>query len=428
MNEQISALIPADLVNFLFVVAFSLLIGLEQRKLFPPTETDERIGTDRAFTLLGVLGFSLYVIDKVSLIPFLVGGIIIGALFTVFYYHKLSAQHSFSISSIIAGLCTYCSAPLIYTQHHWLVILILVIILVVVDSRNTLAGFANKMGSDEFYTLAKFLIMSGIILPLLPDKPISATIDISPYKFWLAIVAISGISYFSYLLKKYFFPQSGIVLTGILGGLYSSTATTFILAKKSKELQEDNKIMAGIILATSMMYIRIFLLSLMFNRVIALKILPVFVVLLLVSLLIAYYFYRKDGQKQDTDQLTQPLEANYENPLELKTAMVFGLLFVIFSVVTTYVTNHYGAQGIKILSFMVGVTDIDPFIINVFQSKWSLPVEVLAVAVINAVTSNNILKMLYAITLSKKSLRIPILFAFGIIIALGFLASFFYKF
>ena len=105
------------------------------------------------------------------------------------------------------------------------------------------------------------MVLAGVILPLLPDTPVSEQINITPYKFGLSIVAVSGISYFSYLLKKFVFPSAGILLTGILGGLYSSTATTIILARQSKEIADSNKAVAAIMFATTMMYLRILLLA-----------------------------------------------------------------------------------------------------------------------------------------------------------------------
>ncbi|MDE3214248.1 MAG: DUF4010 domain-containing protein, partial [Bacteroidota bacterium] len=213
--------------------------------------------------------------------------------------------------------------------------------------------------------------MAGVILPLLPDKPISPDFNISPYKFWLSIVAVSGISYFSYLLKKFVFPSSGILLTGILGGLYSSTATTIILAKKSKEMPDDKRVTAAIVLATTMMYLRIFLLALFFNQIIAIEMAPYFGVLILASSAIAVYYARKPATNLPGNTVTTEVKA-HGNPLEFKTAFIFAALFIFFAFITGFVRNNYGTGGIKMLSFVVGVTDIDPFILNLFQSKWNI--------------------------------------------------------
>ncbi|MEN9908174.1 MAG: hypothetical protein RLZZ540_1323 [Bacteroidota bacterium] len=415
-------LLPPDLVKFVLVVLFSLLIGLEQRRQFLDSNIGSRFGTDRAFTLIGILGFILYRLSPTTLIPFLGGGFILSIFLAIFYFIRGFHQKKFSLTSIIVALITFCLTPIIYTQPDWLVILIVVSVLILVEIKEALFDFSKKIDDNEFITLAEFLVIAGVILPLLPNETFSEIITISPYKFWLAIVAVSGISYFSYLLKKFVFPKSGIVLTGILGGLYSSTVTTFILAKKSKELEEDYKITAAIILATTMMYIRIYILALLFNKPIAMQLAPSFSFFAILSALIALYFIWLD--KKQTNKIETKQEINsMSNPLEFKTSLLFGTLFIVFVLLTGFVNKQYGISGIKFLSFVVGVTDIDPFIMNIFQSKWSTTNGVLATAVINAVTSNNLLKMIYSITLSKKSIRKPVLFGFSILIIIGLVVS-----
>ena len=328
-----------------------------------------------------------------------------------------------SSSSLIIALITYCLTPLIYTQPNWLVILIIVFVLVIAEIKDTLFDISQKFDDKEFITLAKFLVVAGVVLPLLPDQSISPEINISPYKFWLAIVAVSTISYVSYILKKFVFPDSGIVLTGILGGLYSSTATTIILARKSKEINEENKVTVAIILATTMMYLRIFLLALFFNKEIAYLLLPSFMIFMVVSIICAVYilkFYHvKKGKTEENISIK-----SQKNPLEFKTALIFAGLFILFGLITVEVNKIYGTAGINVLSFVVGVTDIDPFILNIFQSKWNIENSILVISVLNAVTSNNLLKMIYAIGFGNKTLLKPISISFGILIILGLLMAF----
>lgn len=92
---------------------------------------------------------------------------------------------------------------------------------------------------------------------------------------------------------------------------------------------------------------------------------------------------------------------------------------MLFALVTGYVIKQYGGHGVHILSYIVGVTDIDPFIINLFQGKWDISVAVITVAVLNAINSNNILKMGYALVLGNKALRKQIIAAFAILIVVG---------
>jgi uncharacterized membrane protein (DUF4010 family) len=236
----------------------------------------------------------------------------------------------------------------------------------------------------------------------------------------LAIVAVSGISYFSYLLKKFVFPDSGILLTGVLGGLYSSTATTVILAEKSKEENSSGKIVGAIFLATAMMYLRIFLLALFFNVTVAIGLLPYFIVFIIITSLIALYFTKFHIIKpQQGDETVK----SHDNPLEFKTALIFAALFIFFALATTFVTNHYGGTGVNIMAFVVGVTDIDPFILNLFQSKETIANTIIITAALNAITSNNLLKLIYALVLSDKALRKQLIIGFGILIVAGLVSS-----
>jgi uncharacterized membrane protein (DUF4010 family) len=423
MPESIAHLIPPDLIRFLLTAVFALLIGLEQRRQYIKEEFERRFGTDRTFALLGIFGYILYIISPQTLIPFMGGGAVIALLLAVFYVGKMNVEKRFGMTSLVIALITYCLAPLLYTQPFWLVLLIVVSVLVLTELKETLFKFSEKFDDEEFITLAKFLILAGVILPLLPDKPLSAEVNISAYRFWLSVVAVSGISYVSYLLKKFLFPRSGILLTGILGGLYSSTATTIILARKSKELGGDNGVAAAILLATTMMYIRIFLLAFLFNKDIAEHLAPAFGVFVLVSVALAVLFWRsRGGGPQASD--SRGMVDVHNNPLEFKTAFIFAALFIFFAFVTGYVKTDYGTGGINVLSFVVGVTDIDPFILSLFQSKWNVTNVFLVTAVINAASSNNLLKMVYGLLFCDQSIRWKLGLGFGSLIVLGLIISF----
>jgi uncharacterized membrane protein (DUF4010 family) len=415
--------IPPDLIHFVLVVVFSLLIGLEQRRHYINQPTETVFGTDRTFTLIGIAGFILYLINPQGLLPFIFGGIIIEGLLAIYYFQKIKIHQLFGMTSLVTALITYSLGPLIYTQPKWLVILIVVCVLILSEIKETLLNFSKKFDNTEFLTLAKFLILAGVILPLLPDQPISDTLNFSPYKFWLAIVLISAISYISYLLRKFIFPDKGILLTGLLGGLYSSTATIVILARKSREDIAGNRIIAAMFLAITMMYLRLFILAAFFNMAVAMKLLPYFIVLIILCTLIAIYFSLIKKTSIGTGNESLPKEI-HQNPLEFKTAVVFGGLFILFALITGFVVGHYGAHGAQTLALMVGVTDIDPFILNLFQGKFNLDAMVITLAVLNAITSNNILKMIYALFLSEKSLRKEIFISFSILIAAGIVAVF----
>ncbi|MEO8111993.1 MAG: hypothetical protein ABI594_18235, partial [Ginsengibacter sp.] len=188
MGDELLHLIPPGIIKFILVLLFSLLIGLEQRGRYIKEEFGTRFGTDRTFTLIGILGFILYVISPQTLLPFLSGGFAIMILLAINYYQKIIIQKKFGITSFVIALITYCLAPLVFTQPVWLVLLIVVCVVILTELKETLFQFSEKFDNNEFITLAKFLVIAGVILPLLPHRIISTTLNFSPYKFWLAIV------------------------------------------------------------------------------------------------------------------------------------------------------------------------------------------------------------------------------------------------
>ena len=254
--EQLYNYLPRELITFVLVTLFSLLIGLSQRRISLKREGETTLfGTDRTFTFIGILGYLLYILDPTDMRLFMGGGAVLGLLLGLNYYVKQSQFHVFGVTTIIIALITYCLAPIVSTQPSWFYVMVIVTVLLLTELKHTFTEFAQRMKNDEMITLAKFLAISGIILPMLPHKNLIPDINLTPYSIWLATVVVSGISYLSYLLKRYVFHESGVLVSGIIGGLYSSTATISVLARKSRKAseQEANEYVAAMLLAVSMM-------------------------------------------------------------------------------------------------------------------------------------------------------------------------------
>ena len=397
--EALWTAIPAQFTNFFIVTVFSLLIGLSQRKSHAEHDESTLIGTDRTFTFIGILGYILLICQPEEKILYLSGGLVIAAFFVSYYIQKLKIRNSYGITSLLIGLITYTLPLLIQTQPMWFTILVVVTVLVFTELKSTFERFTQQFDREEFFTFAKFLAMAGVILPIVPDVPFIPNLSITPYKIWMAVVAISSISYISYLLRKFVFPDKGIWITGLLGGLYSSTATTFVLSRQMKTASGNQTEYAGaILLSISMMYLRILFLVWIFNLslfrmlLIPMLIMIGFSVILALSVLLLAH-----GKKVvNTQAWTNP-----GNPLEFKIALVFTTLYLIFTFATFYVIREFGQDGLSTLSFLVGVTDIDPFLLNLFQGKYEMTQAVIAVAALQAMASNNFVKMLYALSLGR---------------------------
>ncbi len=406
--------IPKDFINFILVLVFSLLIGLEQRRRHFKDKRGSLYGTDRTHVFIGLLGFVLYLIAPNNLFLFAGGGLAIVLFLSIFYWKKIENRDQYGITSMIVVLITYSLAPLIYLKPLWLTVSLVTVVLVFTELKQFLWKLSSRFDENEFITLAKFLLISGIILPMLPHKVIDAYVPVSPFDIWLAVVIISAISYASYLIQKFLFPNKGILITGILGGSYSSTATTVVLARRSKtEGANMLQITSATMMATAVMFIRLLVLTFIFNTALAYKLTVPFVSLSLLSVLLSWLIL-KFGKRQKAMDFKQ---IKIKNPLEFKTALLFAVLFVVFALLTKVVMQHYGNKGLDILSFVVGVTDITPFLLGLFTGKYGLPIVVLSQATLIAATSNNLIKLIYALFLGSRELRKPLIIGFSVIIA-----------
>lgn len=379
-------------------------------------------GTDRTFAFIGVLGFLFYVLDPNNFILFILGALLLGAFCTVYYIKKIHKYNAFGITKILVAFITYCLAPIVITQPKWFSILLVVSVLILVESKNYFLKFSTKLQDNEFITLAKFLIISGVILPILPTSPISDMFNISPYQIWLSMVVVSGISYLSYLLQKFVFTKSGLIVSGMLGGLYSSTATTIVLSRKSRlDTSAPVVYASAIILASGLMYFRILILMYIFNSELADFLLPYFVIMIIVSMAAGFVIYMINRKNVES-----PKPVVYEkNPLELKIAIIFSILFIIFSLVTTYTLRVFGEEGLNILSYIVGFTDIDPFLLNLFQGKYHIGMEFIAKATCQAIISNNILKIITTFVLANIVTKKYVLIGLGLITIVNVVIIFF---
>ena len=418
--EQIYQYLPEELVTFVLVTLFSLLIGLSQRRISLKREGETTLfGTDRTFTFIGILGYLLYILDPEEYRLFMGGGFVLGALLALNYYVKQTRYHVFGVTTIVIALITYCLAPIVVTQPSWFYVMVVVTVLLFTELKHTFTELAQRMKNDEMTTLAKFLAISGIILPMLPKSDLIPGIHLTPYAIWLATVVVSGISYLSYLLRRYVFHQSGILVSGIIGGLYSSTATISVLARKSRTAtpEEAPEYVAAMLMAVSMMFLRFLILIGIFSRETLAVIYPYLLAMSLVSAGVAWFLHKKRpaavaGEVEEDDS---------SNPLEFKVALIFAVLFVVFTVVTHYTLVYAGTGGLNLLSFISGFSDITPFILNLLQGTGGVATLVITACSLQAIISNIAVNLCYGLFFAgrQSALRPWMLRGFGCVIGVN---------
>ena len=384
------------------LLGLSLFLGLAFEDFFGRTYT-KRPGGIRTFPMLALGGGALYLFDPSRLIPFTAGLVVLGAWLTIFYRQHVrepdeEGEPNVGLVVPVLNVHAYLLGGIALALPPWVAVTFTVAAVLLLTGRETLHALARRVEIKEIVTAGEFLILTGIILPLLPNEPVTTLTSITPRQAWLALVVVASLSYASYLAQRYWTAAARGLWMAALGGVYSSTATTVVLARQAKTGSVmRQQAQAGITLATAIMYLRILVVIAVFNLTLARALLLPLCGLSLAGLIVCalqYRFAKAPTAQSKSQRSTLPPSGG--NPLGLGSAALFAALFIIVSLVSKWVTSQFGISGIYSLAAVVGVTDIDPFVLNLAQGGTSgLPESALAAAILIAASSNNILKAAY---------------------------------
>jgi uncharacterized membrane protein (DUF4010 family) len=389
--------LPPEWMQVLFVLFLSFLIGLE-REEHKEKEGHISFGGVRTFPLIGLLGYSLGMLSGGQLLPQVIGFAVVGGFLMISYWHKLTVSAYSGVTTEMSGLATYLVGAFIYHDMFWIAAALTVISLLLLELKEGLESLARRIESADILTFTQFLLLSAVILPLLPDAPYTH-FQINPFKTWLIVVAVSGVSYGSYVLQRLAKGQGGIILGAFLGGAYSSTVTTVALARRAKSEDLPHLFAGGILIASGMMYLRLTVLLALFNRGLMNSLALPFIVLAALAIGVGWFWSRRS----DASALKAAKEIAPKNPLEIRAALLFASLFVGMLVATRLVIEYLGEAGVYTLATIMGVTDVDPFIMGLTQAAPSLtPLQVASSCILIAASSNNVVKGIYAFALSSR--------------------------
>lgn len=386
-------------MNYLILLALALFFGFAFEEFFGGQEAPVPGGI-RTFPLIAFAGAGLYLVEPHFLLAFVAGLLVLGWWVSLYIRSVLDGKRPAADGPLMIPACiliAYLLGPLSLTQRAWIPVALIVGTVILVGSRKLLHDFVARVPKEEAVTLAQFLLLVGVVLPLLYGAPKIPFTQITPFSVWLAVVAVSALSYVSYLLQTYVLPRGGILVTAALGGLYSSTATTVVLARDAHDQGVTPQITAGIVTATAMMYVRILVVIAIFNAALARPLVVPLLVLAIIAAVIAAIFARSGAKEKRVPTLTT------SNPLKLGTAVVFAVLLIAISLISKWVQAHLGALGVLVLAAVVGVTDIDPFVLSLAQGgAASIGIATSAVAIVIAASSNNLLKAAYTTAFARR--------------------------
>jgi len=413
----LSSHLPPQAFQILLVLFLSFLIGLE-REEHKAAAGPYGFGGIRTFPLIGLIGYSLALVSGTQLVPLTIGFLAVTGFLLLSYWHKLMKAEAPGVTTEMSGLATFLVGALVCYNHYWIATTLGVASLLLLDLKAALEQLATRIDAQEILTFAKFLLLSAVILPVLPNQQFGP-FNINPFKTWLVVVAISALSYASYVLQKLTKGQGGIVLAALLGGAYSSTVTTVVLAKQGKTANHPHLFAGGILIASGVMYLRLAILLALFNRQLMALLLAPFLVVALAAVATGWLWTRR----ADKDAQSMQHQMEPKNPLELTTAFLFALLFLVMLVITQLAVKYLGQAGVDTLAAIVGVTDINPFVLGLTQAAGTVTgVKLAAGAIAIAAASNNVVNGIYAYTFADRRTGVQSL-TFLALLALGGLSS-----
>ncbi len=376
-------------IQLLAALAIGLLIGLERGWSGRQEEEGVRIAGLRTFSLIGLLG-GIWAIISIELGEWVLVAAFLAISILIIVAHVLDARKSGDL-----GTTTAFSMMLTFSLSAWAAmgyynyaLPASVVAVALLGMKPVLHKWISNIETEEIYAGIKLLIISVILLPLLPNRGFGPWEAFNPYWIWLMVVLICGISFTGYFAIKHIGNRLGTLVTSITGGLASSTAVTLSLAEFAKKYTAKKLFMGGVMIASSIMFIRVMVEVAIVNPAL-LNILwiPVFIMFAGV-LLGGYWLWRGSSDRNSVEP-----ELELDNPFQIGMALKFGFLLAVIMVLAAAMQDIFGDQGIYVLSVISGMMDVDAITLSLSRlALGDLSHEVAVMGIVLAASVNTVIK------------------------------------
>jgi len=406
------------LYRFGVSLVLGLLIGLQREYAYRRREEDgELLAGARTFSIIALLGAAaaLGAAELESAWPF--GGTVLAVALLLAVGHFWRArERDMGLTTEMAALVAFFSGALCYWEHLRLAAALGVGTAVLLSLKVQTHTLAKKIDQDDVYATLTFAVITVIVLPLLPQEGYGpAPFDVLvPYNVWLMVVLISGISFLGYVLIKVVGPRRGVGLTGILGGLASSTAVTLSVAERSRDTKGlDQPFALAVLLAWTIMYGRVVVEVGVVHPPLLASVWPPVLGVSAVSLgYCAYLYYQQPFEDRDEPETVR-------NPFRLAPAITFGALYAVILVVSNGAQSYFGDAGVYLSSVVAGLADVDAIALSMTRLNESgdLTAPMATRAIVIGAAANTVLKGGIVMLMGTRGLRRAVLP--GILLVVG---------
>lgn len=328
-------------------------------------------------------------------------------------------QKIFGFTGITSALVTFMLGSLLFWQQTTIAVVATTAVVLILGLKNWIHKASDGVTNIDVQATLQFLALTGIILPLVPNQGFGPYQAINPFKIWLMVILIAGTNFIGYILMRIFGAKAGSLLTGVIGGLASSTATTLAFSRRSKDLPDAaNEFAVSVLLACMIMLIRVWIIIYAFCPPLASELFMGCAIMAVPTLVLCVILtLAKKRQEQDT--LTVPV---LKNPLRLKAAAEFAGVFALVVLLVQYAQHaNLGSGSVYIVSFLSGITDMDAIALSMSESAkdGSAPIVLAANAVILAVLANTLAKNAMAYIIGTRDYANRVTLGLGLTFILG---------
>lgn len=392
---------PRETLIRLAVAALGgLAVGVEREWSARQEGDTTRFGGVRTFLLLGLLGGLAPVVSTLDPRAGLV--VLAGGVAVVAVAYLVSAwRGTIDATTEVAGVVVVAAGALAGAGHFAVASAVFAGTALVLIEKSRMHAAVARIQTAELEAAARFAVLALVVLPLLPAEPWGPFGGVEPRKLWALVLLFSGLSFAGYLALRMAGPGRGYGIAGLLGGLVSSTAVTLNFARESRGPSAPaTALAAGALAASTILPLRVLVLTAVLNLEVALDLAPALAPMLLLALSAAIWAWRKSG--------TASAEAGLlpGNPLRLGAAIQMAVLFTLVLWGLAAVRERFGSSGLLGTSALLGLTDLDALTFSMAKLAGSgTPIETAVRALLIGMLANTTFKGVVALVVGAAPFR-----------------------